>query len=520
MDTVTSDMELDASGKRRGQTSKWRQWFSRRPKQESPKAEIDKLGPLSRPTLDTGAVETEENAIASSPAGIEDMNHGQAGPATSKDECEDNEADSDNGGPPAPRPDDTEAEDDGENDDEDNNQDNNQDNSQNNNQDDDEDDEEKAETRPLRDFWAEAWNSDEVGKQRRALLKGRKEDRKPAQANSKKLVDGLIAKTPAKVASYTARWGSDVKKTALGRARSILVSALTVKDLIDAGLKFDPTGYGSAAWAVVSFGLKLVQNDKELMDLTFEACGHLADLMARYSRMEAHYWERKVKNGRPLEDAMVRVYTAILVYAAEVQWSIESSISTRIRKSFLSLTGQPLEDLRRTVEEENAKLEEWQQQIDRERGDDALKKLKTIKKDTDYLLRRVDETARNSYKALGKVNEEELRELYRFLIEKEGTSQADIHKKLQREIDWWGSADNSKWKSREIRRRTSITAVDGFEDEEDLPRLRERLEHDEGHGGELGDWLLQRNEYLEWEKYPQGLLWLYGDCRSPVPPVS
>jgi hypothetical protein len=72
-----------------------------------------------------------------------------------------------------------------------------------------------------------------------------------------------------------------------------------------------------------------VQNDKERVDLTFEACSHLADLMARYSRIEAHYWKRKVENGRPLEDAMVRVYTAILVYAAEVHGSIESSISSQ-----------------------------------------------------------------------------------------------------------------------------------------------------------------------------------------------
>jgi hypothetical protein len=42
-------------------------------------------------------------------------------------------------------------------------------------------------------------------------------------------------------------------------------------------------------------------------------------------------------------------------------------VPARIRKSFLSLTGQPLEDLRRKVDEENTKLEEWQRQIDRER---------------------------------------------------------------------------------------------------------------------------------------------------------
>ncbi|KAI1351043.1 hypothetical protein F5Y01DRAFT_283860 [Xylaria sp. FL0043] len=69
---------------------------------------------------------------------------------------------------------------------------------------------------------------------------------------------------------------------------------------------------------------QLVQNDKERMDQTFKACGYLADLMARYSRMEAHYWNRGVRQGKPLEDAMLRVYTAILVYSAEVKESTES----------------------------------------------------------------------------------------------------------------------------------------------------------------------------------------------------
>lgn len=69
---------------------------------------------------------------------------------------------------------------------------------------------------------------------------------------------------------------------------------------------------------------QLVQNDKERMDQTFEACGYLADLMARYARMETHYWTRRVKQGKPLEDAMVRVYTAILVYSAEVKESTET----------------------------------------------------------------------------------------------------------------------------------------------------------------------------------------------------
>lgn len=68
--------------------------------------------------------------------------------------------------------------------------------------------------------------------------------------------------------------------------------------------------------------VQLVQNDKDMMDLTFEACEYLADLMARYARIEVHYRERRAKREKPLERALVSVYVAILVYASEVQASI------------------------------------------------------------------------------------------------------------------------------------------------------------------------------------------------------
>ena len=164
-------------------------------------------------------------------------------------------------------------------------------------------------------------------------------------------------------------------------------------------------------------------------------------------------------------------------------------------------------------------------------------------------MRQVDETAKYSYKALGKVNEEELRELYKFLMEKEGTTQTEIHRKLQREVDWWKSVGDSKWRSGENKgkgkRTDSVIATadssddegdqangagamglgDSSEDDDEVQSSRpdelppgEDQQHDEGQGDELGDWLLQGKEYLEWKKYPQGLLWLYGDCRTPIPP--
>jgi hypothetical protein len=80
------------------------------------------------------------------------------------------------------------------------------------------------------------------------------------------------------------------------------------------------------------------------MDLTFEACGYLADLMARYARIEAHY-RKKAKRDKPLEDALVSVYVAILVYVAEVQGAIEAKAWSTWSTSSLAVLGQENIDL-------------------------------------------------------------------------------------------------------------------------------------------------------------------------------
>lgn len=73
--------------------------------------------------------------------------------------------------------------------------------------------------------------------------------------NAPAYVEEVIYLTTEKLHDYQNRWGTDDKHTALGKATKILESALTVKELVDATLKFDPSGYASCAWAVVSFGL-------------------------------------------------------------------------------------------------------------------------------------------------------------------------------------------------------------------------------------------------------------------------
>ena len=150
---------------------------------------------------------------------------------------------------------------------------------------------------PKRDLWSEAWKSSKLAEvkerlespwkdpyvnapdkpskasmgaknaKRRKSLQGAAESpaHEDASANAdskevelpKQLVGEVIHRTKTRMATYKERWGSEAASTIASTAEDALFSVLVVKDLIDASLAFDPTGYGACAWAVVSFGLKV-----------------------------------------------------------------------------------------------------------------------------------------------------------------------------------------------------------------------------------------------------------------------
>ncbi|KAB5577877.1 hypothetical protein GE09DRAFT_1214089 [Coniochaeta sp. 2T2.1] len=205
----------------------------------------------------------------------------------------------------------------------------------------------------------------------------------------------------------------------------------------------------------------LVQNDKDRTDLIFEACGYLASLMARYSRLQAHYWARQVKGGKPLEDAIINVYKAILVYPAAVKQSLNSTAMNRVKLSFISLTGQPLEKLKKQVGEEDKRVEQWQQQIDRERQDEDSRKLGEIETKADSFLEKLDRAVDDMDEVKDMVLAKELQEMLDWLF-KDTADQHEMHKELRDAIE------------------------------------------------EPGEWFIRGHQYVEWKKYPQSLLWLFG----------
>lgn len=133
------------------------------------------------------------------------------------------------------------------------------------------------------------------------------------------------------------------------------------------------------------------------------------------------------------------------------------------------------------------------------------------------------------------IKAEELRELLKSLRELEGKSQPMIRSSIEDEIAWWKSSEDDQRKHPTLKNKARAKkrskqavrfehlqpmiegsrSIDTSDDEgsevddaEDHDLEKERV------GDEFGGWLFRMQEYSDWIKYPQGLLWLRGNCRN------
>ncbi|KAK4651575.1 hypothetical protein QC762_602405 [Podospora pseudocomata] len=428
-------MEREAVAKKPSRMKSVRQWLSLRVTQERTKTEAPaELLPNHEPS---SQLEVDEGAARATPPETASNKNAAASTETGKKDCKDSKDDGDErGSTTVAQLDNTGAK--GESESE----------SEKKRPEDDKDDDDAVD-KSARDFWKEAWESDELGEAKRALLQGRSgvgksKDQKPSRANSIELVGLVIENTEAKMVNYKARWGSDNGETSLRNAKSILFSALTFKDLLNNVVNL-------IRQAIVqrhglSSCLQLALHDKELADSTFKACSYLSHSMALYSRTESNYRERKAKQEKQLEDALVRVYTAILVYAAEVQESSNGRTRTRVKKFILSLAGQPLRDLETKINEEKSALEDWQNQVSRELADEAREEIMEIRTNTEVILKRVDGLAKTASDTYAKATAAELERLCEWLLKRDGGRQDKIRTSLATERAWWLNSGNSHWR--------------------------------------------------------------------------
>ena len=183
-----------------------------------------------------------------------------------------------------------------------------------------------------RDLWSEAFAS--LARDDQEILRPSNGDGATGDKTSRlAAVEKVMELTESRYEEYCKHgWhtkkGDTTRETNIKiKAQEIMCAALQFDDIVKAGLKFDPSGYGTTVWGVLSGALKLVQNDKDRADAVFDSAAVLAVFLPRYAIIEDHYRDRKTKEQEAFEDQIKNVYASILKYAACVQGQLNLSLA-------------------------------------------------------------------------------------------------------------------------------------------------------------------------------------------------
>ncbi|KAE8152368.1 hypothetical protein BDV25DRAFT_137941 [Aspergillus avenaceus] len=300
----------------------------------------------------------------------------------------------------------------------------------------------------LRDLWEVAFNTLDP-ESKRCLLTDK--------ISSVDAMERVIHETKGKYADYQnkrltirRRDGNEIKFRDV--AQNILVAALQVQEVVKTVVGFDRSGYASAAWAVVSLGLTMVQNDIERRDSIFEAAEYLANKLAYFSIVDKECRYEALSSNQQLEDALVAVYIAILEYSAEIRRKHDESIAARIWNTLIPLTQQPFQRLREVVDSKSTMVLELAGLTDRS----------FQKRQAADILNTID------------TNAERLHEI---------------------QTDLWSAEDNRilEWLSS----LPYSNAQNGFQDR---------------RATGTGDWITESMEYEQWKSQPGNALWLHGSA--------
>ncbi|KAE8143191.1 hypothetical protein BDV38DRAFT_291944 [Aspergillus pseudotamarii] len=114
--------------------------------------------------------------------------------------------------------------------------------------------------------------------------------------------------------------------------QGIIKSVSQVQELIKNATSFDPTGHAS---------------------------GFLANNLSYYAIIDRNDRNRQVESDEHLEEALVKVYAAILEYTAEVYRASREKGTARVWKSVSALVDQPLQRLKQAIELEEENVRKW-----------------------------------------------------------------------------------------------------------------------------------------------------------------
>ncbi|KAL4963600.1 uncharacterized protein BDV14DRAFT_201791 [Aspergillus stella-maris] len=202
--------------------------------------------------------------------------------------------------------------------------------------------------RPRKDFWEIAYQS--MSEDEQSSLNALRYRRGNGSISA--VLDDTITTVEAQ---FEIRQLKDNSSSVRRATKAILDAAFSAKEIIAGITAVDPTGHASSAWAVVSLGLKIAQNDRELQDALFDACEFLTGILARYTVVDSLVRQAHVDTVEIMEQRIVRLYAQILRYVIEMSHVKKSSAAERIWAgvSALGSAGPNLESYRTEIEEED-----------------------------------------------------------------------------------------------------------------------------------------------------------------------
>ncbi|RDH35841.1 hypothetical protein BDQ94DRAFT_168171 [Aspergillus welwitschiae] len=233
-------------------------------------------------------------------------------------------------------------------------------------------------------------------------------------------------------------------------SEKIIGMAMKAKDTISTIVSFDPTGHASSAWTIISFGMSIVQNRLDRRDAVFEASAFLTENMAYFALIDANYRDQGVGSDANVDQALLRAYSAILTFTAEVEKTRDENEAARLWYSISAYTDQSLSKLKDSLIAQKEATKEWAQLAsdlgNRERA-------KEILSNTDKLI----ESSKNMESKLLTAEEDN-------------------------QLEWLSSAE--------------------FSNRQDILQKKRT--------GDTGVWLLNSKEYNKWLSSTGDLLWLPG----------
>ncbi|KAL4744254.1 hypothetical protein BDW72DRAFT_188952 [Aspergillus terricola var. indicus] len=218
--------------------------------------------------------------------------------------------------------------------------------------------EQSTESFPLEDLWSAAY--EQLGDEERKALSTIQLSATPNYREESRQTVLLINE----VIQLTEKQYEDFQQRVDGRFRKccqkIINAALSFKDIVGAVAASDPTTHAASAWAVVSLGLTIAQNCRDLRSALFESSEYLADVLAQCAYIhDKFYVNSNAKIKCDLGNAMIRLYRAVLHYTAEIRIAQDPGAGRKLLDCVTTITEHPLRELKYSVEKERHNVSQW-----------------------------------------------------------------------------------------------------------------------------------------------------------------